>query len=173
MVSGDAIDRLIDAIGTVSDEVRFLSKKVDDCSTDTRITNDSVRAIRQEYAGLAKRVDDVQELAETAERHGRRHDSGFRQASETDAKRASELAAVVIALDDTRKLAKKCVEEIDEIKKAQVLNAEETKAQTPVLAKVDDQTKQMSAPTKAAALLNFAIGLVYLLCKIIEWLGHR
>ncbi len=175
--TGDALDRLIDAIGTVTDEVRDLSK-------DTRITNASIRSIRTSHASLEARVDDhesadakfhadLKEKAEIAARGLRRHDSGFRQTSEVDAKHASELAALVIALDDTRKISKKCLEEVADIKKAQVINSAETAAQTPMLAKVDTQTKQMSTPTKAAALLNLVIGVVYLVCEILKALGKH
>lgn len=177
MVSEDALDRLLDAIGD-------LSQKVDVASKDTRLTNDSIRTLRKEQASVVQRMDehaasdaefhaDMKAQAETAARNLRRHDSGFRQTSEVDAKHASELAALVIAVEDGRKLAKKCLEQVDEIKRAQVVNAAETAAQTPVLAKVDSQTKQMSTPTKAAAVLNFAIGLVYLISKIFEWAMHR
>lgn len=172
-MSGDAIDKLLFAMGSVADAVRALEKKVDSCALDTKVTRESVRELRKDHAALLQRVDDLAERLAVAERNVRRHDSGFRQSSEVDARQQSETAALVIALDDTRKLARKAIEKIEELEKGQKAERAETAAQTPVLARVEAQTKGMSVPTKAAALLNLVIGVVYLVIEVLKAVGKH
>jgi uncharacterized coiled-coil DUF342 family protein len=167
-MSGDALDKLLQAIGMIAEGVHALEKKVDSCALEVKVTTQSVRELRKDHANLLTRVDDIANRLATAERNVRRHDSTFAQTSEVDAKHASEMAALVIALDDTRKLAKKALEKIEEVDKETKEERAETAAQTPVLARVDAQTKGMSLPTKAAALINLIIGIVYLIIEILK-----
>lgn len=177
-ISPDALDRLLDAIGGVVDEVRDLKRKVDTAGVESKLTNTAVRDLRQDYAHVAQKLDafcdevaELRERADVTERNLRRHDSGFRQVSTTDEKRASDMAALVIAIEESRKLSKKCLEKIEQVEKEQAEAATETKGQTTVLAKVETQTKTLSTPTKAAAVLNLVVGLVYLFLELLKHLA--
>lgn len=165
-ISGDALDRLLYALGAVTDAVQGLEKKIDANAFDSKIVSQAVKELRTRVDGYVQRI-------ETVERNVRRHDSSFRQTSEVDAKHASELASLVIALDDTRKLAKKSLDKLEQVVREQNAERAETSAQTPVLARVEQQTKGISLPTKAAAALNLLIGVVYLVIEILKSLGKH
>lgn len=172
-VSVDAVDKMLIAISAVADAVQALERKVDEVGVDSRLATYACQEQRKDHAALMSRVDDLFERLQTVERNVRRHDSGFRQTSETDQKHSSELAALVIALDDTRKMAKQALEKIGQVEKDQKEEAAETRAQTPVLARVEEQTKTMALPTKAAAALNLVIGVVYLALEVLKALGKH
>jgi chromosome segregation ATPase len=172
----DAVDRLLDAIGSNTAALQSLEQKLEVSIADAKTTNASLRALRSEYARIANEMEDLGHRVNEAERGLKRHDSGFRQTSEVDAKTASDMAALVIAIEDTRKIAKKGLEKIEKAEKGQQEACDETKAQTPVLAKIEDQTKDIKSigfPTKAAAVFNLAIGIIYMVIEILRALGKH
>lgn len=179
--SADAIDRLLDAIGGVGNEVGALGKNVKELQYNTELVQHAVRDLGKNYARMEGKVDGLVERIEVLERHDRRQDQQHDTATRTNAKQSDEMAAMVIAIDETRKLAKKAITEIEDLKKVSKDNATETKAAmtqeaqetTRALAKVENGQKTLTLPTKVAAVFNAVLGLIYLLSEIMKALGKH
>ncbi len=165
-VSKDAVDRLLEAIDHVSGSVRGLEKTIGAHSVELKIVTNALRESGKEQVMASQRMDRLTERVEVVERNIRRHDSGFHQASEVDAKHASELSAVIIAVDETRKLAKDAIGKLESLEGEQKKSVDATEAQNPMLAKLDGQTKQMTLPMKVAAAFNALISVLYLIHEI-------
>lgn len=177
----DATDRLLDAIGAVGAEVGALGKNVKELQYDTKIVQNSVRELGKDYARMEGKVDELVERVEVLERHDRRQDQGMDIARASEAKQNDEMAAMVIAIDETRKLAKQAITKIEDLKKASNDNATETKAAVTqeaqetsrAIAKVESGQKTLTLPTKVAAVFNAVLGLIYLLSEIMKALGKH
>lgn len=172
-ISGDALDRLLDALGAVTASVDDLRVKVEEAARDGLITAESMRETRKDIGALSAKIERLGTRVGTAERNIRRHDAGFRSHSDVDAKHESELAALVIAIDETRKLAKKTATALEEMKRDQKTAAEEQT--TTIVTKVDEAEKDQQKgrlSANVAAAINLAVGVVYLLLKLLESRGH-
>lgn len=173
-VSGDAVDRLLDAIGGVA-------KNVQDLQYDSKLVQHAVREMGKDQVRLEGKVDGAIERIEVLERHDRRQDHGLVAAKEADAKQTDEMAAVVIAVDETRKLAKQAITKIQDLEKASKDNAtatteatkEATQETSRAIAKVEDGQKTLTLPTKVAAVFNAVLGLIYLLSEIMKAIGKH
>ena len=179
-ISADALDRLLEAIGSIVVSVDELGKKVEDAARDGSITAQAMRETRKDLAALVQRADaladrmvKVEARTTSTERSIRRHDAGFRTHSDTDAKHESELAALMIAVDETRKLAKQTAIGLENLKRDQAKSTtEQTSAIVKKVQDVEEDTRKARLPASAAAAINLAVGLVYLLLKLLESRGH-
>ncbi len=170
-ISQDALDRLLEALSSVVMSVNTLGKKVEDAARESKLQRFVVESTHDDVKVVTRDIEEFDRRLGTAERNINRHDAGFRSTSDVDAKHESELANIVIALDETRKLAKKAALEIEELRKSTGVVVAQGKTAVTALEKVDTDTKKARAPVAAAAALNLAIGIVYLILKLLE--HHR
>lgn len=172
-ISGDALDRLLEALGAVTSSVDELRSKVEEAARDGMITAESMRETRKDIAALTSKIERLGTRVGTAERNIRRHDAGIRSHSDVDAKHESELAALVIAIDETRKLAKKTAHALEDLKREQkTATTEQTTAIVQKVDEVESDQKKGRLSASVAAAINLAVGVVYLLLKLLESRGH-
>lgn len=172
-ISGDALDRLLDALAAVTASVDDLRGKVEEAARDGTITAESMRETRKDIGTLSAKIDKLGARVHTAERNIRRHDAGFRSHSDVDAKHESELASLVIAIDETRKLAKKTANALEDLKREQkTATTEQTTAIVQKVDEVETDQKKGRLSANVAAAINLAVGVVYLLLKLLESRGH-
>ncbi len=167
-ISGDALDKLLEALSSVVASVDVLGKKVDAAARESQLQRFVVEGARDEIGEVADSVEAIDGRMTTAERNIKRHDAGFKSTSEVDLKHESELAALVIAIDETRKLAKKAAAEIEELKKNTGLVVKQGETAVTALAKTNKDAQKARTPVAAAAAINLAIGIVYLILKLLE-----
>lgn len=160
-------DRLLGAMSKMSKSVDGLVKQVGDFSAEQR--------------GFAVRLQTFERAQSDRDAAVRKEKlvvrDQIREASDADAKLSAEQAAMVIAIDETRKYAKdaltiasKALKKIEETKKTTDSTAIETKAQTEALARVEAEPKPR-VPLTLAAVLNLSIGLVYLVLELLRRIG--
>jgi uncharacterized tellurite resistance protein B-like protein len=175
-ISGEAFDRLLEAMGGIVVSVEDLGKKVDAATRAGVITAHVVRETRKDVAKviahvaeLDKTVGELDGRTSANERNIRRHDAGLKTHSDADSKHESELAAFVIVIDETRKLAGKAAKAVEELKQSQTKTTEDqTAAIVQKVDVLDQDTKKARVPASVATAINLAIGIVYLILKIIE-----
>lgn len=173
-------------LGRIADELQANNREIKAVGLVAETTRKSVQELRKEQAqhlgqtaALQTRVENVESRATSSERKLRRHDSGFQRASETDAKLQSDQAAQIIAIEETRRnskaandnskeaieIATRALQEIEAVKK-------ETKGQTPVLTRIENEQKNKPAAPMLASVLSLAVALVYLVLEIIAKQHH-
>lgn len=163
-ISEDAVDKLLIAIDRVTTSVGDLGEKVE---------------------GQSKEIASLRTDLEIAKRNGQRTErerrENLRAATEGDAKNENAQAGYVIALEETRKNAKKAVELATKAIELQTQQATaskaivvETKASAAAIQTVaEEELKKPKIPMKLAALLNLFVVVGYVILELLKSLGKH
>lgn len=181
----DPLGKVIEALGFLDDSIKENNRQVKAVGSTAETTRRSVQELRKEQALLTGRVANVETNLEkidarvgSSERQMKRHDSGFRQLSDTDSKIQSDQAAMVIATEEARRYAKdalavsnQALAKVDEIAKTANATRNETEAQTPVLAQIQLDQKKSPIGTIAASVLALSATLLQIILEVLRRLG--
>jgi len=174
-VSADGLDRLLEILSDMQGSIKELSQRV----SASQYSTEAARSLRAEHGELLRQLKRQGDQIEVLARGIKRHDSGLRQQSDADAALHSVDAALVIAIEETRKLAAKAADDaaaaaagVAALATTTDAAATETRDQTPMLAKIENQTQQIALPAKLAAGVNVAVGVIYLILEAIRAWGH-
>lgn len=191
--AADPLLLLVGKVDEIADQVRNVDLHVVSLGAEMKTTRGMVVDQRKDHGALEARVAkqekgflEVDGRIRTSERNLKRHDSGFRQASENDLKIASDQAAQAIAIEEARNHAKKAAEEVSSLrlemqrlKESSWASESETKAQTPVIeatataiAGVAKDQKTANRRTPLALGLSLALAVVSLALEVLRHMGN-
>lgn len=170
----DQTDKLLEAMSSIDASIKENSVETKECrrlaTTAVSIadaTRRNVQSFRNDVEAKLERIDD---RVGSSERHIRRHDSGLREASNSDHSIKVDQAAQMIAVAETRAIALKALTKVEAIEKTGQQTFDMTKAQNPVLAQIQsDQKKPKTAGSiTAAAIVNIVLGIIYLIREVLK-----
>lgn len=170
-ISGDALERVLEIMQRQASAMEGLRSSIRAGGANSDVVINALKDMRLEHAKVLKIVEKMEDRVERAETNIRRHDSGFRQTSEVDAKQQSDMAAFVIALDETRKMAKQSFDKVSAFEKSASANLVATKAQTPMITEIVSQTKGVQdivKPAKVATAVNFVVVVIMFVLEVLK-----
>lgn len=167
-LAGDALERVLEIMQRQASAMEGMRTAARAGGANVDVVLNALRDMRLEHAKVLKVVERMEDRIERAELNIRRHDSGFRQTSEVDAKQQSDMAAFVIALDETRKMAKQSLDAVRAFEQNASANLVATKAQTPMITKMARDIPAVTKPAKVAAAANFIAAVIMIVLEVLK-----